>query len=106
ASIERAIGIDPEDPSLRLAAAWLALEEGAHDRAVIHVHAGLALETEPYRRGQLLACGARAAKADRALRERWLSELDHHRCDGVEALRRRARRRAPLKTNLLMADAF
>ncbi|MBA2541252.1 MAG: hypothetical protein H0V17_16540 [Deltaproteobacteria bacterium] len=104
--IERAIGVDPDDPSLRLAAAWLALEGGADDRAVIHVHAGLALETEPYRRGQLLACGARAAKNDPALRQRWLAELDRASCDGADELRRRARRRAPLKTNLLMADAF
>jgi len=36
----------------------------------------------------------------------WLDELDRATCDGVEELRRRARRRAPLKTNLLMADAF
>jgi hypothetical protein len=106
ASIERAIAVEPDDPSLRLAAAWLALEGGAHDRSVIHVHAGLALETEPYRRGQLLACGARAAKDDPALRQRWLDELDRATCEGASELRRRARRRAPLKTNLLMADAF
>ncbi len=105
-SVERAIAIAPDDPSLRLAAAWLALEGGVHDRAVIHVHAGLSLETEPYRRGQLLAVGARAAKDDPALRSRWLDALDRHRCDGVDELRLRARRRAPLKTNLLMADAF
>jgi hypothetical protein len=106
ASLERAIGLAPDDPSLRLAAAWLALEAGVHDRSVIHVHAGLALETEPYRRAQLLACGVRAAKDDPALRSRWLGDLDRSSGDGIDELRRRARRKAPLKTNLLMADAF
>ena len=67
----------------------------------------VAIETEPYRRGQLLACGARAAaKEHPGLHAKWLADLDHHHCDGVDELRRRARRRAPLKTNLLMADAF
>ena len=53
----------PDDPSLRLAAAWLALEADAHEPAIDHVRAGLQLETEPYRRGQLLLWGARAAGA-------------------------------------------
>jgi len=104
-SLDRAIAAAPEDPSLQLAAAWLAVEDRAHDRAISHVRAGLALEADPYRRGQLFACGARAATTA-AERTRWLAELDRHHCDGVEELRRRARRKAPLKTNLLMADAF
>ena len=61
AAIERAVAIAPDDPSLRLSAAWLALADGASDRAVIHVHAGLTEEVEPYRRGQLLLWGSRAA---------------------------------------------
>lgn len=100
AGIDQAIAAAPDDPSLRLAAAWLALEARANHDSIEHVRAGLALETEPYRRGQLLACGARAGNAG------WLAELDRHQCDGVEELRSRARRRQPLKTNLLMADAF
>ncbi|HTR49740.1 MAG TPA: C45 family autoproteolytic acyltransferase/hydrolase [Kofleriaceae bacterium] len=56
--IERAVAIDPDDPSLRLAAAWLALADGAHDRAREHAHAGLAHETEGYRREQLQAAAS------------------------------------------------
>ncbi len=104
ASLDRAIAAAPDDPSLRLAAAWLALEARADRESIEHVRAGLAMETEPYRRGQLLVCGARAA--DPAQKAQWLDDLDRHGCDGVDELRRRARRRAPLKTNLLMADAF
>ena len=29
------------DPSLRISAAWLAIEDGAYDRALVHVHAWL-----------------------------------------------------------------
>jgi hypothetical protein len=107
AAIEKAIGADPDDPSLRLSAAWLALEDRAFDRAIVHVHAGLALETEGYRRGQLLSCGVRAARtADPALAGRWTDELARLDCDGAEELRSRARRRAPIHTNLVMTDAY
>lgn len=76
AAIERAIAVDADDPSLRLVGAWLALEDGAADRAVVHVHAGLAREDEPYRRAQLLLWGARAARRDDpALARRWTDEL-------------------------------
>lgn len=107
AAIERAVGVDPEDPSLRLAAAWLALETGAPDRAVIHVHAGLAGETEPYRRGQLLSCGARAAdRHDPELAKRWHDELSRLPGEGLDELRARARRRGPIYTNLMVVDAY
>lgn len=107
ASIEKAVGAAPDDPSLRLAAAWLSLESGAPDRSVVHVHAGLAAETEVYRRGQLLACGARAARTlDPALATRWHDELARLDCDGAEQLRIRARRRGQLHTNLVMCDAY
>jgi hypothetical protein len=109
AAIERAIELEPEDPSLRLAAAWLALEAGSIDPAIAHVRAGLLLETEPYRRGQLLAWGARAADArDAALARRWRDELDRLDGDGVPELRRAARRRRGVRprTNLLLADAY
>lgn len=105
ASIERAVAADPDDPSLRLGAAWLALETGSADRAVIHVHAGLAVEVEPYRRGQLLACGVRAASNDPELAKRWLDELSRLQCDGIDELRARSGRRGPLATNLAMCDA-
>src|SRR5256885_8381566 len=76
AAIERAVAADPDDPSLRQAAAWLALEDGAPDRAVIHTHAGLARETDPYRRAQLLLWGSRAARAiDPPMARRWADEL-------------------------------
>jgi hypothetical protein len=110
AAIDKAIAVAPDDPSLRLAAAWLAMELGANDRAVIHVHAGLALESEPYRRGQLLVWGARAADAsdDRDLARRWRDELARLSGDGVEELRRHAKRRGRGKpyANLMMVDAY
>jgi len=102
--IERALELVPDDPSLYLTAGWLALETGAGDRAADHVRGGLALETEPYRRAQLLACGARATR-DRAERGAWLDELDRLRCDGADELRVLARGRNRLRTNLSMADA-
>jgi len=91
AALERAVAADPDDPSLRLGAAWLALEAGAPDRAVVHVHAGLATETEAYRRGQLLLWGAYATD-DPTLERRWLAELDQLAGPGVEELQRRASR--------------
>lgn len=105
ASIERAVAADPDDPSLRLAAAWLAHETAAPDRAVIHIHAGLAVETDPYRRGQLLTCGVRAAE-DPALAKRWLDELSRMQGDAFDELRARARRRGPMQANLTMCDAY
>ena len=109
ASIERACLGDPEDPSLRLAAAWLALECKLPDRALIHVHAGLATETDPYRRGQLLTWGARAAqRSDPALARRWRDELHRLSGEGVEELRAHARRRhdGRPRANLMMVDAY
>ena len=109
AAIERAIACAPEDPSLRLAAAWLAMEAGAADRAVIHIHAGLAHEAEPYRRGQLLLWGARAAdRRDVALARRWRDELAALRGDGLGELQAAARRRhrGVPHANLMMVDAY
>ena len=109
ASIDKAIAVAPDDPSLRLAAAWLALESGTPDRAVVHVHAGLATETEPYRRGQLLLWGARAAhEADPALARRWRDELARLSGEGVDELRAHARRRhaGRPRANLMVLDAY
>lgn len=106
-AIERAVAADPEDPSLRLAAAWLALEAGAEDRAVIHTHAGLAHETEAYRRGQLLAWGARAAdRSDPKLAARWRDELARLSGAGLDELRAIAGKRGKPRVNLLMVDAY
>lgn len=91
AALERAVAADPDDPSLRLGAAWLALEDGAPGRAVVHVHAGLATETEVYRRGQLLLWGAYATD-DAALARRWLHELHQLTGFGVGELQQHANR--------------
>ncbi|MCW5805779.1 MAG: hypothetical protein KIT31_25635 [Deltaproteobacteria bacterium] len=131
AAMERAIAAAPEDPSLRLGAVWLALEEGRAEVAVAHAQAGLETETEPYRRGQLLLWGARAAHGnDPALVARWSAELESLRGPGVEelvarglsqrettrrgratsrltaALRGNGRKTPRVHTNLLMVDAY
>jgi Tfp pilus assembly protein PilF len=109
ASLEQAVAADPDDPSLRLAAAWLAYEDHAYDRAVIHVHAGLARETESYRRGQLLLWGARAAQTiDAAQAKRWTEELallSGPHVDELKAAARKKYRRRP-HVNLMMVDAY
>jgi len=107
AAMERAVAADPEDPSLRLAAAWLALEAGAADRALVHTHAGLAHETEPYRRGQLLAWGARAAaRTDPRLAALWRDELARLSGQELDELRTLAGKRGKPRVNLLMVDAY
>jgi len=109
AAIEQAVAAEPSDPSLRLAAAWLALEAGAVDRAITHVHAGLAYETEPYRRGQLLLWGARAANKRYAdLARRWRDELAALHGEGLDELHAQARRthRGVPHANLMMLDAY
>lgn len=109
AAIERAIAAAPADPSLRLIACWLALEDRAPDRALVHVHAGLAHESESYRRGQLLVWGARAARrSDPALARRWSDELARLAGDGLDELRARARTRRHGRPhpNLSVVDAY
>lgn len=106
AALERAVAADPDDPSIRLPAAWLAYEAGKRDRAVIHVHAGLATETEAYRRGQLLLWGARAAKKiDPALARRWNDELCQLGIPELTAASKKTFRGKP-HVNLMMADAY
>lgn len=94
AALERAIAAAPDDPSLRLAAAWIHLKRGDAGRALAHVRAGLVRETLPYRRGQLLLWGARAAIAarDSESATAWWDELD--RLTGPDADELRARGRA------------
>jgi hypothetical protein len=111
ASLERAIAADPDDPSLRLPAAWLALEAGMADRAVVHVHAGLARETESYRRGQFLLWGARAARRiDPAQARRWTDELERAAGAGNAIAELAAAVKRPFsgrpRVNLMMADAY
>jgi hypothetical protein len=93
AALERAIAAAPDDPSLRLAAAWIHLKRGDAGRALAHVRAGLLRETLPYRRGQLLLWGARAAIAGRDAESAtaWWDELDRLAGADVEELRARGR---------------
>jgi hypothetical protein len=108
-AIERAVELAPREPSLRLTAAWLALEDNANERAASHIAAGLAVETDTYRRGQLLLWGARAARrSDPAQAQRWGAELDGLDGDGIDELRSRARARyrGGAHANLLMVDAY
>jgi hypothetical protein len=109
AEIDLAIADAPGDPSLRLAAGWLAYEAGDLDRAVMHFETGLARETDPYRRGQLLLWGSRAAKRiDSPRAGQWLDELATLTGDGVDELRAAATRRFRGRphVNLMLADAY
>jgi hypothetical protein len=112
--LEQAVAAAPEDPSLRLAAAWLALEDGhtvlgpredAARAAIAHVRAALPREPDVYRRGQLLLWGSRAARrVDPAQARRWLEELDT--LPGCEDLQARRRHRGRPRINLMMVDAY
>ncbi len=109
AAIERAIVESPTDPSLRLTAAWLAMQDGAPERAVVHVEVGLAHETDAYRSGQLLLWGSRAARrSDPARSLQWREQLERLSGDGVEELRGRLRERGTRKPaiNMMMVDAY
>jgi hypothetical protein len=108
AAFDRAIAADPTDPSLRLAAVWLAMEDGDAASALAHTHTGLAHEPEGYRRGQLLLWGARAAAAsDPALASRWEDELAQLSHPLAEELRARAQKpRGRPSVNLVMVDAY
>lgn len=116
AALAEAIALAPTDPSLRLSLLWIELRRGRHADAVAAAEAGLVHEQLPYRRGQLLLWGARAATAagDDARAAAWRAELSSLRGRGVAALAdearrdvsrgRRASRRRPA-VNLLMHDA-
>lgn len=110
AALELAVAADSTDPSLRLGAAWLALEIDEPARAVAHVEAGLATERDDLRRGQLLLWGARAATRARsfALASRWTHELAGMTSPEVSELQAAAHRpfRGRPHVNLLMADAY
>ncbi len=108
-ALERAVAAAPDDPSLRLGAAWIAYEDNDRATALAHIDAGLALETDAYRRGQLMLWGLRIARVgDPARAARFSDDLE--RLDGplVDELKDAARRphnRAP-QINLMMADAY
>lgn len=109
AAIEQAVTVAPDDPSLRLAAAWLAHEDGDLHAAADQVDAGLALETDAYRRGQFLLWGLRVARtADPARAARWSDELagmDHPLVEELKQAAKRPFNRRPA-VNLMMADAY
>lgn len=109
AAIERAIAAAPDDPSLRLAAGWLAHEANDLPDAIAQFETGLTLETETYRRGQLLLWGMRAARmTDPARAARWsdeLAQLDDALVDELKAAAKKPHRRRP-HINLMMADAY
>lgn len=110
AAIERAIACAPDDPSLRLAATWIALDAGAAARAVAHARAGLRHERDDYRRGQLLLWGARAARVhgDARLAHQWNDELAHLPGEGIDELRAASTKkwRGRPHANLMMTDAY
>lgn len=86
--LEAAVTLAPTDPSLHLALLWLSLRREQWSKALAHATAGLAHETLPYRRAQLLLWGARAATvaADPARALAWRTELAALRGDGVPFL--------------------
>ena len=97
AALERAVSEAPDDPSLRALAMWTQLrrsDAAATATALHHAHAGLAVETEPYRRGQFMRWGALIAEAlgqdDQATA--WRRELSALVGDGVDELQRDAAR--------------
>jgi hypothetical protein len=111
AAIDRASAAAPEDPSLRLAATWLALADGAREAAREHAEAGLERETERYRRGQLLLWASRAADGKGGARARYTAELAKLAGSGdpaVEELAAKAARRwrGVPRPNLMMHDAY
>lgn len=116
AMIEQAIELQPDDPSYRFLAGTLRLRTPDRAAALAHFERGLATETIPLRRGQLLLWGSRAADATgdparaSALRAELLA-MDH---DSLVAHRARARAedRRPydldkrrIEINLLLNDA-
>ncbi len=106
-ALERAVTAAPHDPSLRMPAAWLALEHDQPARALVHVEAGLDSETDPYRRGQLLLWGSRIAKrtGNEVLATRWVDELARLGIAELAAAAKRSFRGKP-HVNLMMADAY
>ena len=116
AALDRAIAAAPTDPSLRLAQLWAEMRRGEWARAADQAAAGLDHERLPYRRGQLLLWGSRAAvAAGQDARARiWRAELATLRGAGVAYLQAQGMRdetrparqflRRP-SLNLFMLDA-
>ena len=97
AALERAVSEAPDDPSLRALAMWTQLRRNdvaATATALQHAHAGLAVETEPYRRGQFMRWGALIADASGKDEQAsaWRRELSMLIGDGVDELQRDAAR--------------
>jgi hypothetical protein len=116
AALTEAVALAPGDPSLRLALTWTAMRQGRWSAAQASAAAGLAVETLPYRRGQLLRWGARAATVagDPTTAAAWRAELAALPGEALAGLRaaaaadarasNRALRRPP-HANLLLLEA-
>ncbi len=117
AELERAIALQPDDPSYRFLAGVLQLRTGDYAAAHAHLEAGLASETIPLRRGQLLLWASRAADAAGDLlaaqgHRRELLAMDHNELVEQRTLadreerRRWDPRRRRIQLNVLIADAW
>jgi hypothetical protein len=97
AALTEAVALAPGDPSLRLALTWTAMRQGRWSAAQASAAAGLAVETLPYRRGQLLRWGARAATVagDPTTAAAWRAELAALPGEALTGLRAAARGRRP-----------
>lgn len=116
AALERAVALEPDDPSYRLLAGGLALRLGRFAAARAHLEHGLVHEASPFRRGQLLLWAARAADVSGApgragrLRAELAAETDPRLAPLLRVARRDARRpfsRARARrvaVHLLLAD--
>jgi len=113
-ALDQAIAADPEDPSYRFTAGVMQLRRGDASAALGHLEAGLASERSPFRRGQLLLWGSRAADAagnrDRArqLRAELLDSTHPHLAEHRAAARaeqRRPFRRRRFDVNIVLLDA-
>lgn len=95
--VEHAIAADPTEPTYRFVAGAARLKQGDYSNAVAQLAAGLQTERAPFRRGQLLLWGSRAADAG-GLREqasawrRELLELRHPHLEGHHHAARREER--------------
>ena len=117
AALTTAVLAAPADPSLRQALMWTAMQTRQWRTACEHAGAGLARERLPYRRGQLLLWGARAATAagDDTRARQWRDELAALPGADLAPLREDAARDAtrptrwfltPPQTNLLLLEAY
>jgi len=86
--LERAIAIDPEEACYRFVAGTIELRLGSPELALRHFERALEHETIPYRRGQALLWGSRAAASAgyRELSSQMRAELDELEGPYLDAL--------------------